>query len=159
MPSAQSWRRRPTTVVGPPWSNPFFPPQKRCIASFLQAVNVGISSLPPSLIPLGQNNTTDRVSKAIADDGTRTSWSSPVVSPRSAGLECSVFLYGAKTVSPTRAERQQEPASRRQQCAVGSGPTYRCSRRRLLRRNLPGLHPARVLFKFKRARHAQRLNK
>jgi hypothetical protein len=96
------------------WSamvKPFFPPQKRRIASFLQAVNVGISSLPPSLTPLGWNNTTDRVSKAISDDGTRLSWSCPVVSPHSAGLECPVFLYGAKTVPPTRAEHQQEPAS------------------------------------------------
>jgi len=141
MTLAQSRWRWPNTVVVPPWSNPFFPPQKRRIASFLQVVNVGISSLPPSLIPLEQNNTTDKVLKVIADDGTRPSWSCPAVSPCSAGLECPVFLYGAKTVPPTRAERQQGPASRQQERAVGSGPNHPRSRRRLLRRNLPRLHP------------------
>jgi len=49
--------------------NPFFPPQNKCIAKSLQTVEVGISCLPPSLIPLGRNGTTDRVSKAIADAG------------------------------------------------------------------------------------------
>jgi hypothetical protein len=98
MPLAQSRRRQPHTGVILPWSNPFFPPQKRRIANFLQTVNVGISSLPPSLFPLGQNDTTDRVWKAIADAGPTPSWYCPAVSPRSAGLLYPVFLYGVKTV-------------------------------------------------------------
>ena len=77
MPSAQSRRRQPDTAVILPWSNPFFPPQKRRIAIFLQTVNMGISSLPPSLFPLGRNGTTDRVSKAIADAGPTPSWYCP----------------------------------------------------------------------------------
>ena len=98
MPLAQSRRRQPHTGVILPWSNPFFPPQKRRIANFLQTVNVGISSLPPSLFPLGQNDTTDRVWKAIADAGPTPSWYCPAVRPRSAGLLYPVFLYGVKTV-------------------------------------------------------------
>ena len=152
MPSAQSRRRQPDTAVILPWSNPFFPPQKRRIANFLQTVNVGISSLPPSLFPLGRNGTTDRVSKAIADAGPTPSWYCPVVSPHSAGLVCPVFLYGAKTVPRIRAERQQKSVSRRRRHIVGSGPNYRRSRRRLSRRNPPGVHPARAIFK--RSHHA-----
>ena len=139
MPSAQSRRRQPHTAVILPWSNPFFPPQKRRIANFLQ---VGISSLPLSLFPLGRNGTTNRVSKAIADAGPTPSWYFPAVSPRSAGLVCPVFLYGAKMVPPTRAERQQKPASHRQHHAVGSGPNYRCSQRRLSQRTPPRSPPS-----------------
>ena len=106
-----------------------------------------ISSLPPSLFPLGRNGTTDRVSKAIADAGPTPSWYCPAVSPHSAGLVCPVFLYGAKTVPPTRAERQQKPASRRRRHVVGSGPNYRRLRCRLSRRNPPRVHPARGIFK------------
>ena len=137
MPLAQSRRRQPHTGVILPWSNPFFPPQKRRIANFLQTVNVGISSLPPSLFPLGQNDTTDRVSKAIADAGPTPSWYFPAVSPRSAGLVCPVFFYGVKMVPLTRAEHQQKPASGRRRHAVGSGPNYRRSQRRLSRRTPP----------------------
>ena len=115
-----------------------------------------ISSLPPSLFPLGRNGTTDRVSKAIADAGPTPSWYCPAVSPHSAGLVCPVFLYGAKTVPPTRAERQQKSVSRRRRHVVGSGPNYRRSRRRLSLRNPPGVHPGRAIFK--QSRHARRLN-
>ena len=48
-----------------------------------------------------------------------------------AGLVCPVFLYGAKTVPPTRAERQQKSVSRRRRHVVGSEPNYRRLRRRL----------------------------
>jgi hypothetical protein len=135
---------------------PFFSTTKKALAIFLQTVNVGISSLPPSLFLLGQNDTTDRVSKAIADAGPKPSWYCPVVSPRSAGLVYPVFLYGVKMVPPARAERQQKPASRRRRHVVGSGPNYHRSRCCLSRRNPPGVHPARAIFK--RSRYARQLN-
>ena len=136
--------------------NPFFPPQNKRIAKSLQRVKVGISCLPPSLIPLGWNGTTNRVSKAIADAGPTPSWYCPAVSPRSAGLECPVFLYGAKMAPPTRAEHQQKPASRRRRHAVGSGPNYIRSQCRLSRRTPPRVHPAQAIFK--RSCHVRRLN-
>ncbi len=47
---AKRQKRHPHIMTILPWSTPFFSPEKRHIASFLQAVNVGTSTTPqPSL--------------------------------------------------------------------------------------------------------------
>lgn len=89
------------------WSNPFFPPQKRCPV-FLWMINVGISTTPPSLVPLGWNTLPSGSHLAHPNDG-MPSWRCPPISPCSAGLVCPVLLYGEATVPPMKVEQQQVP--------------------------------------------------
>ncbi len=144
-------------MAEPSWSNPFFPPQKRRIAVFFRTVNMGMSTTPPSLVPLGRKTPLGSTSRngMNPDDG-MPSWACPAISPRSAGLVCPVSLYGAKAIPPTRAEHGQELTIRRRRHAAGLGQNNRHSRRRIQRRNPPPAARARALFK--RPRHLQRLS-
>ncbi len=88
MPSVKRQNRHPRTMSILQWSTPFFPPQKRRIASFLPAVNVGISTTPTTLIILRLNTPINILPiEAVSDDSTPL-WSCPPVSPRSAGVVC-----------------------------------------------------------------------
>ncbi len=84
MPLAQSSNRHPRTTAIPPWLIPFFPPQKRRIASFLQAINLGISTPPTALVILQWNTPIGGVPDAAASDNGVHSWPCPPISPRSA---------------------------------------------------------------------------
>ena len=121
------------------WSPPFFPPQKRRITVFLRTINIGISTPPPSLVPLGRRNTPSSIS-APDDDGT-PSWICPAASPQSMGLACPVLLYGAQTIPPMRSDRcsnRNTPSTtRRRHHSSGSGPNRRRSLRRQRRHNSP----------------------
>ena len=72
--SALSRIWHPHTMAEPSWLNPFFPPQKRCIAVFLQTVNVGTITTPPSLVPLGRKTPFGSTSR----NGTSMSSSQPM---------------------------------------------------------------------------------
>ncbi len=128
------------------WSTPFFPPQRRCIASFLKVVDVGISTTPTTLVTLQRNTPINTIpNKVASDDGTHL-WPCPPVSPRSTGIACPILLYGAKMVPPTRAECQQETTTRQRHHKTGSGPNHCCSQRCHLRRNPPPVTQKRSLF-------------
>ncbi len=145
-PSASCRSRHCHTMAVPSWLIPFFPPQKRPIASFFQSVNVGTGTDPPSLVPLGRRKSSSSTSTdtAFPDNGT-FSWTCPAVSPRSAGLACPVALYGDKTVLPRRSEGRIIP--RRRHHAPNSGPNHRRSLRRQQRRTPQPELATRVLFK------------
>jgi hypothetical protein len=128
------------------WWTPFFPPQKKHITSFLQAINMGISTTPPTLITLRRNTPIDTIpNKAVSNDGMHL-WPCPPISPSSAGIACPVLLYGTKTVPPRRVERQQETTTQRQHHKTGSGPNHQCSQRRHLQPNPPPVTQKWTLF-------------
>ncbi len=133
-------------MVGTPWSNPFFPPQKRRLAVFLRTINSGISTVPLPLFPLGgQRPRWTALTSAPPPNGIPP-WACPAGSPRSVGLACPVSLYGARTTPPTRAERGQEAPPCRRRHGAGSGPNHRRSRRCLRRRTTLLAPPTRALF-------------
>jgi hypothetical protein len=138
MPSAKRQNRHPRPISISSWLTPFFPPQKRHIASFLQAVNKGISTTPPTLITL-RRNTPSIVTlpiTALPNDVLLT-WSCPLVSPCHTGALCPFLLYGSKTIPPTRLECKQLTMTRHRHHKSGSGPNHRRSRRRHLQRSPP----------------------
>jgi hypothetical protein len=93
-------------MANSPWSIPFFFTTKRVVGSFLQEVDVGISSAPTPLVTLKWNTIIDIISNEYSrDDGMLHLWQCPSVSPHEANVVCPIVLYGAKTVPPTRAER------------------------------------------------------
>ena len=141
------------TMAEPSWLTPFFPPQKRHIADFLRTVNMGISTTPPSLVPLRQKTPLGSTSRnRTIPNNSMPSWTCPAVSLRSAGLACPVSLYGAKGIPPTRAERGQEPTIRQQRHVTGSGPNYQRLQQCIQCRNPP---PAQAQALFKQPRLLQ----
>jgi hypothetical protein len=146
MPSTKRQNRHPRTMPITSWSTPFFPPQKRCIASFLPVFNVGISTTPTTLVTLRWNTPIDTIPNEAASDNGTHSWPCLPVSPSSAGVACPVLLYGVKTVPPTRAKRQQETTTQQQHHKTGSGPNHQCSRGHHLRHNPTQVTQKRPLF-------------
>ena len=119
---------------------------------------MGISTTPPSLVPLEWKTPSGSKSRngAIPGNG-MPSWACPAVSLHSAGLACPVSLYGAKTIPPTRAERGQEPTICRRCHATGSGPDHRRTQHRQRHQDPPPpVAQARALFK--RPQRLQRLS-
>jgi hypothetical protein len=127
----------------------FFPTTKRHIASFLQTINVGIGTNPPSLVPLVRRKPSGSTSMddAFPDNGA-SSWICPAISPRSKGLACPAALYGEKTVPPKQSERRISP--RRRHRAPNSGPNH-CRSLQRQRRRTPQTEPlVRVFFKHQK---------
>ncbi len=145
MPLGKRPNRHPRTMPILSWLTPFFH-HKRRIASFLQAVNMGISTTSTTLVTLRWNTPIDTVpDKAASNNGTHL-WPCPPVSPRSASIACPVLLNGAKTIPPTRAERQQETTTQWRHHKTGSGPNHCRLRRRYLRRDPPPVTQKRSLL-------------
>ncbi len=77
--------------------DPFFPTTKKPIASFLQAVNVGISTTPTTTLTILQQHTpiAAELIEPVPDIGVH-SGTCPPISPRSVGIVCPVLLYAQK---------------------------------------------------------------
>ena len=126
--------------------DPFFPPQKRVVGSFLREVNVGISSAPTPLAILKWNIIIDIISDKYSRNDGMHLWQYPSVSPHKANVVCPIVIYGAKTVPPTRAERRQKMRIRRQHHTSGTGPNRRHAQRRHLKCNPRPIVQQRPLF-------------
>jgi hypothetical protein len=68
------------------------------------------------------------------------------LSVRAVQASCAILLYGAKMISPTRAECRQTTTSQRQHCKTGLGPNQHCMQHRHLLWNSPSTTPKRTLF-------------
>lgn len=128
--------QHPHTMAILPWSTPFFPPQKRCIISFPQAVNEGTSTTPPPFIILQWKSIITITLTANTSNVGMHSWPCSPTSPCSAGAVCPVLLNGLKRVPPARAEcwRMMTTLHQHSSSRPHSGPNHcqliRCHLRR-----------------------------